>query len=81
MHSHFHVKPNLVLRLGWGFDKKHVLQSNKSNEILPDNNKTGPVADMKHLFTPQSCSLRNHKHLLDNIKAGALAAGKNSLTN
>ena len=57
--------------------KSHVLQSNKSNYILPDNNKAGPVADIKHLFAHQSCSLKNHKHLLANIKAGAVAAVRN----
>ena len=26
LQSHFHVKPNLVLRLGWGFDKMLTLK-------------------------------------------------------
>ena len=35
LHSHYIVKPNLVLRLGWGFDNNYELVKLQTQQYFP----------------------------------------------
>ena len=57
LHSHYIVKPNLVLRLGWGFDNKHK----KSSKILESVEKESILKRQPYLkeniFHKNECQL------------------------
>ena len=60
--SHFIVKPNLVLRLGWGFDKN-------SNDIISPKNDWSFCDDISQLRNIVMIKKKRSKEKLKDIQA------------